>query len=527
MNAAVLVNLAYIVASILFIFGLKMLGRADTARRGNMISALGMLIAVVVTLLDRQIIDFKWIAIGLVAGAIIGASAAKLVKMTSMPEMVALFNGFGGLASLLVGWAEYQKILAEGWSGYLMRNPAANQVFTSTVIILAILIGGVTFTGSIYAYLKLAGKVSGRAKVFGGQRLLNIVVAALIVAAGIAYVTTGAGPQSYSLFIALVVMAMALGFLAVMPIGGGDMPVVIALLNSLSGLAAAAAGFVIANNVLIVAGCLVGASGVILTIIMCKAMNRTLGNVLFSGFGATDAGGGTAMEGELKPISAEDTYYVLEAARSVVVVPGYGMAVAQAQHVVKELGDLLEDNGAEIRYRHPPGGRTHAGAYERAPGRSRRALRAAGRDGQYQPDHAVRRCRHRDRGQRRGQSRRLNDTASPIYGMPIIKALRGQDGHLPQARQGHRILRAGKPALPPAPHPHALRRRQERPSRPSSPSSRTRRANAGPAREGVKAKLSHWRCKNPRNDPVAVLRVQERAGNADPATEGVKPSRSH
>ena len=399
-----------------------MLGRADTARRGNMISALGMLIAVVVTLLDRQIIDFKWIAIGLVVGAIIGGSAAKLVKMTSMPEMVALFNGFGGLASLLVGWAEYQKILVEGWAGYLMRNPGSNQVFTSTVIILAILIGGVTFTGSIYAYLKLAGKVSGRAKVFAGQRLLNIVVAALIIAAGVAYVTTGAGPNSYSLFIALVIMAMALGFLAVMPIGGGDMPVVIALLNSMSGLAAAAAGFVIANNVLIVAGCLVGASGVILTIIMCKAMNRTLGNVLFSGFGATDAGGGTAMEGELKPILADDTYYVLEAARSVVIVPGYGMAVAQAQHVVKELGDLLEANGCEVRFAiHPVAGRM--------PGHMNVLLAEA--DVPYEQlvemDNINPTMPSVDVAVVIGANDVVNpaaetDTASPIYGMPIIKA---------------------------------------------------------------------------------------------------------
>ncbi len=423
MNATILVNLAYILASILFIYGLKMLGRADTARRGNMISALGMLIAVVVTLLDRQIIDFKWIAIGLVTGAIIGGTAAKLVKMTSMPEMVALFNGFGGLASLLVGWAEYQKILAEGWSSYLMRNPASNQVFTSTVIILAILIGGVTFTGSIYAYLKLAGRVSGRAKVFGGQRLVNIMVAVLIIVAGISFVTTGAGPQSYSLFIALVVMAMALGFLAVMPIGGGDMPVVIALLNSLSGLAAAAAGFVIANNVLIVAGCLVGASGVVLTVIMCKAMNRTLANVLFSGFGATDAGGGTAMEGELKPISAADTYYVLEAARSVVVVPGYGMAVAQAQHVIKELGDLLEENGAEIRYAiHPVAGRM--------PGHMNVLLAEA--DVAYEQliemDNINPSMPSVDVAVVIGANDVVNpaaltDTASPIYGMPIIKAL--------------------------------------------------------------------------------------------------------
>jgi NAD(P) transhydrogenase subunit beta len=423
MQSAVLVNLSYIVASILFIFGLKMLGHAQTARRGNMVSALGMLMAVIVTLLDRQIIDFKWITIGLVTGGLIGVSVARLVKMTAVPELVALFNGFGGLASFLVGWAEYEKILVEGWGPYLLRNPAGNQIFTSIVIILATLIGGVTFTGSLYAYLKLSGRVSGRAKVFEGQWLLNIAVATLIVVSGIAFVITGTESNSYGLFITLVIFSMALGFLGVMPIGGGDMPVVIALLNSLSGLAAASAGFVISNNVLIVAGCLVGASGVILTAIMCKAMNRTLGNVLFSGFGAADVGaGGTVMEGELKPVSALDSYYVLEAARSVVVVPGYGMAVAQAQHVVKELADLLENNGVEVQFAiHPVAGRM--------PGHMNVLLAEA--DVPYEQlvemDNINPTMPSVDVAVVIGANDVVNpaaitDNASPIYGMPIINA---------------------------------------------------------------------------------------------------------
>ncbi|MEZ5276539.1 MAG: NAD(P)(+) transhydrogenase (Re/Si-specific) subunit beta [Opitutaceae bacterium] len=423
MHSLILINLSYIVASILFIFGLKMLGNAQTARRGNLISAIGMLIAVVVTLLDRQVLDFKWIAIGLIVGTVIGAPAAKLVKMTAMPEMVALFNGFGGLASLLVGWAEYQKIVSEGWAAYLFRNPTATVFFTSTVIVLAVLIGGITFTGSVYAYLKLSGRVSGRAKVFGGQKLLNLSVAVLIVAVGFLFVIRGEGHNVYPEFVGLVVLSLLLGLLAVMPIGGGDMPVVIAILNSLSGLAAAAAGFVIANNVLIVAGCLVGASGVILSIIMCKAMNRTIGNVLFSGFGASDAGsGGTAMEGELKPISAADTYYVLEAAQSVVIVPGYGMAVAQAQHVVKELGDLLESNGTEVRFAiHPVAGRM--------PGHMNVLLAEA--DVPYEQlvemDNINPTMPSVDVAIVIGANdvvnpAATNDKASPIYGMPIINA---------------------------------------------------------------------------------------------------------
>ena len=362
MQSTVLINFAYIVASILFIFGLKMLGRAETARRGNMVSAAGMLIAVVVTLFDRQVLEFQWIVVGLVAGGLIGIVAAKAVKMTSMPEMVALFNGFGGLASLLVGWAEFGKIAHSGWLEYfteLTGTPDGNPAFTSATIALAVIIGGVTFTGSLYAFMKLAAWVSGRAVVFPGQKLINAAIVAGCVLAMVLFVLDERASESYPSFFCFLALALVLGFTGVMPIGGGDMPVVISLLNSLSGLAACAAGFVISNNVLIVAGCLVGTSGVILTMIMCKAMNRTLFNVLFSGFGASaQAGGAGAVQGELKPISAGDAFYLFEAARSVVFVPGYGMAVAQAQHAVKELADHLERNGADVRFAiHPVAGR--------------------------------------------------------------------------------------------------------------------------------------------------------------------------
>ncbi|MCF6311435.1 MAG: NAD(P)(+) transhydrogenase (Re/Si-specific) subunit beta [Verrucomicrobiales bacterium] len=338
-----LINFAYIVASILFIFGIKMLGSADTARKGNQISSIGMLIAVVAVLLTKGM-DYTWIVAGLVIGSTIGAIAAKRVQMTGMPELVALFNGFGGLASLLVGWAEFAAHTDDSHIG----------IETGAAVVLTILIGGITFTGSIIAYLKLSGKMSGNAINFGGQKALNILIAVAIVVLGGIFATTGA---TWALY-ALIGLSLLLGIMAVIPIGGGDMPVVIAILNSFSGLAASAAGFVIANNVLIVAGCLVGASGLILSIIMCKAMNRTLGNVLFGNFGAATGKTGKVVEGEMKPASVEDAYYVLEAAQSVVFVPGYGMAVAQAQHAVKELAKILEDNGAEVLFAiHPVAGR--------------------------------------------------------------------------------------------------------------------------------------------------------------------------
>ena len=352
----ILVNSAYIVASIMFVLGLKMLGRQATARKGNLISGIGMLIAILVTLLDRHVIDYTWIGVGLVAGTVIGLVCARFIKMTSMPEMVALLNGFGGLASLIVGAAEYFRIRG----GTVFPD---HPTFTLTVIYLTILIGGITFTGSVYAFCKLAEWLSGRSILFRGQHLVNGLVVVLTLLSGVAYVVSG-NPEVQLIAVgAFTLLALVLGWTLVMPIGGGDMPVVISMLNSLSGVAACAAGFVIGNNVLVVAGCLVGTSGVILTNIMCKAMNRSLANVLFSGFGTAPApsSGEVAegvVQGELKPISAEDTFAVLEAARQVVIIPGYGMAVSQAQHVVRELGEMLESNGAEVRFAiHPVAGR--------------------------------------------------------------------------------------------------------------------------------------------------------------------------
>ena len=340
-----LINVAYIIAAILFIMGIKMLGSASTAVRGNRISSLGMLLAVVVTLL-RSGLDYQFIILGLIVGGIIGLIAAKRVQMTGMPELVALFNGFGGMASLLVGWSEFEKSLEFNWFLYL-------------VVCIAILIGGITFSGSIIAYLKLSGKIGGSAVVFPLQKFINLLIMAGAIFVGLLLVLNTNIINNNSILVwILIALALLVGVLGVIQIGGGDMPVVIALLNSFSGLGAAAAGFVITNTVLVVAGCLVGASGLILSIIMCKAMNRSLANVLFGGFGSKDNANSSEVEGEMKPLTVEDSYYVLEAAQNVVFVPGYGMAVAQAQHVVKELSEILEKNGAEVRHAvHPVAGR--------------------------------------------------------------------------------------------------------------------------------------------------------------------------
>ena len=341
-SSALAINFAYVISAGLFILGLKMLSSPATARRGNLFSAVGMLLAIVVTLFTQGL-DYKWILLGIIIGSSIGLVAALKVEMTSMPEMVALFNGFGGISSLLLAWGEYH------------QHPELS-VFIAVIASLSAFIGGVTFSGSMIAFGKLSEKIPGKAIVFGGQHIIN---GAILLGAIICTALFASNPGSmYMFFIVIVAIALIFGVTSVIPIGGADMPVVISLLNSYSGLAACAAGFVINNNILIVAGALVGASGIILTKIMCKAMNRSLGNVLFSGFGATTQAAGDGPQGEVRPASAEDVYYILEAADSVAFVPGYGLAVAQAQHVTRELGDLLEENGTEVMYAiHPVAGR--------------------------------------------------------------------------------------------------------------------------------------------------------------------------
>lgn len=344
MERSIIINFSYLLSAILFVFGLKLLSSPKTAIRGNLISSFGMLIAIVATLCSQEILDFKWIAIGLVIGTVIGIFSARVVAMTSMPEMVALLNGFGGISSLLVGWAVFA--LGEQISS-----------FTAVTIFLSIFIGAITFSGSLVAWAKLGEKISGKPLVFKGQKIANLTIFIVLILLAIFY-SINPLPTSQGLIYTSIALSLIIGVTLVIPIGGADMPVVISLLNSYSGLAACAAGFVIENNVLIVSGALVGASGIILTSIMCKAMNRSLSNVLFSGFGSGSSSIASVEQGETKTLTAKDAYYVLEAAKSVVIVPGYGLAVAQAQHAVRELASLLEDNGADVKYAiHPVAGR--------------------------------------------------------------------------------------------------------------------------------------------------------------------------
>lgn len=401
MNTTLFIGICYVISAALFILGLKLLGSPATARKGNIISAVAMLIAVLATLLDQHIIDYRYIAVSMLAGSVIGLYIARKVAMTAMPEMVALFNGLGGMASLLVGVAAIE---------------IGINAFIGFTIFLSILIGGVTFTGSLIAWGKLSERLAGRPIMFKGQAIVNSVTILLMVIS--CFIFSGS-PENTTYLYVVIALALAFGVLAVIPIGGADMPVVISLLNSYSGLAACAAGFAINNNLLIVAGSLVGASGIILTQIMCKAMNRSLSNVLLSGFSAVKNSTLT-IEGEVKAISPQDAYYVLEAASTIAIIPGYGMAVAQAQHAVKELQELLERNDAEVIYGiHPVAGRM--------PGHMNVLLAEA--DVSYdlllEMDHINPRMENVDVAIVIGANDVVNPAArdmegSPIYGMPVI-----------------------------------------------------------------------------------------------------------
>ena len=342
-----LIQLVYLLATGIFIIGIKRLGSPATARSGNQLAALGMFIGVVVTLFDQQIITYEYIIAGIIVGAAIGATAAKKVEMTAMPEMVAIFNGFGGGASAVVAWGEFTRFEA---------SAIATQDLVT--IGLSILIGSITFTGSFIAFGKLKGFISGNPITFPGHNIFNglLTIGTLGLVGWLTY-----DPTSQLTFWLLFGIALLLGVLTVIPIGGADMPVVISLLNSYSGIAASMAGFVINNNLLIISGALVGAAGLILTNIMCKAMNRTLGNVLFGAFGG-DGGSGSGPAADTDKTVRETTPddVALQCAYSdrVVIVPGYGLAVAQAQHVLKEVADKLEKRGVEVKYGiHPVAGR--------------------------------------------------------------------------------------------------------------------------------------------------------------------------
>jgi NAD(P) transhydrogenase subunit beta len=411
-----LVRLLYLVSAALFVIGLKRLQHPDTARRGNGISALGMLIAIIVTLLNFQVLSPVQVAVGLGMGSAAGWWLATSVKMTAMPQMVALLNGLGGGASLTVGLAEFLKDEMAGHRGPLD---------TGVTIQLTLLIGAVTLTGSIIAWAKLQEVMTGKPITFPGQKVTNALLFVVIVALGVYQLAAPVGTTWPSFVV--VVIALALGVLLVTPIGGADMPVVISLLNSYSGIAGAMTGFVIKNDVLIVAGALVGSSGIILSQIMCKAMNRSLANVLFGAFGGGAAASTKSAAGlTVKSVSAEDAAIQLAYAGSVIFIPGYGMAVAQAQHVARELAELLEKRGVSVKYA------IHAVA-GRMPGHMNVLLAEANvpYDRMYAMEEIGDQFPSCDVAVVIGANDVVNpaartDPSSPIYGMPILDADRAK-----------------------------------------------------------------------------------------------------
>ena len=361
-------QLFYLLATALFILGIKRLGKVKTARSGNALAAVGMLLAIVVTLVAPGAgieLDWKMIGIGVALGGLVGAVMAKRVEMTGMPELVALLNGFGGLASTFVALSEFWGRFAGAEVAGVAADQSEGLLLGGDVwvvaVVLSILIGTVTFTGSLVAMGKLSGKISGNPVILPGRHVIvaGLLIGSLVLGGMGGFSATG--DTAVWMILGLAGCAAAFGVVSVLPIGGADMPVVVSLLNSYSGIAASMAGFVIGNPLLIVAGALVGAAGMILTVIMCKAMNRSLGNVLVGGFGGEDTavGGASATDYTgVKSAGPEEAAMILDAAGSVIFVPGYGMAVAQAQHVVKELGEELESRDVTVRYAiHPVAGR--------------------------------------------------------------------------------------------------------------------------------------------------------------------------
>ncbi len=342
------IQLIYLIATAFFIRGLKLLGSPATARKGNQLAATGMLIGIIVTLFDQQIVSFEWIIAGVLIGSLIGAILAKKVAMTAMPELVAVFNGFGGGASALVAWGELSKY----------PDPSVMEASGLVTTGLSIFIGALTLTGSFVAFGKLKGFISGNAITFPGLNFINIasMIGVVVLIGVFTY-----DPANQTIFWVILGLSLLIGITSVIPIGGADMPVVISLLNSYSGLAASMAGFVLGNNLLIVSGALVGAAGLILTQIMCKAMNRSLFNVVFGSFGgdsSSDQASGSDGDKTVRETSATDLAIQVAYASKVVIVPGYGLAVAQAQHIIKEVATKLEERGVQVKYGiHPVAGR--------------------------------------------------------------------------------------------------------------------------------------------------------------------------
>jgi len=414
-----IVRAAYLVASVLFILGIKRLSSPKSARQGNTLAAIGMLLALVVTLLDRSILSYGTIAAGVLLGGVIGTVAARRVAMTAMPQMVALFNGSGGGAAAIVSSLEYLALARAG----LPLTPVAG-----VTILLGAWIGALSFTGSIVAFGKLQGLVTERAVTYPLQKPFNLLLFLGILGVSVWLVMQGApNPAVYAWFAAA---SLLFGILFVIPIGGGDMPVVISLLNSFTGLATAATGFSLHNYVLIISGTLVGASGTLLTYLMCKAMNRPITNVLFGAFGSAPKGGGPAagagaagLAGKaVRDVSVEDAATMLAYARKVIIIPGYGLAVAQAQHGVRELADLLKARGVDVKYAiHPVAGRM--------PGHMNVLLAEANvpYTELYDLDQVNPEFESADVALVIGANDVVNpaarsDTSSPIYGMPILDA---------------------------------------------------------------------------------------------------------
>ncbi len=400
-------DIIYLVSFLLFTFGLKRLSHPRTARNGNLLSASGMLIAIIATLLDKDILNYELILTGILLGSMIGIFSAKKIEMTAMPQMVAIFNGFGGAASALVTFAQYSQNASQIQGNLLIY----------IALILSVLIGSVTFSGSIVAFQKLQGWLSGNPIIYPLQKILSLLMFSCLIWLSIYQFNSG----NYLLYICLI--SLFLGINLVVPIGGADMPVVVSLLNSYSGLAVAMSGFVLSNNVLIVVGSLVGASGIILTRIMCKAMNRSLLNVLFGGFGGEGGSvqeNNTGVQKNVKSYSPEEAAMILEVAEKVVFIPGYGMAVSQAQHATKKLASKLMQKGVDVKFAiHPVAGRM--------PGHMNVLLAESGIDYDqlYDMDKINNEFKSVDVSVVIGANDVVNpaakeDTSSPIYGMPVL-----------------------------------------------------------------------------------------------------------
>jgi NAD(P) transhydrogenase subunit beta len=349
--SANLTALAYLIASILFILALRGLSSPVTARKGNFYGMVGMAIAIVTTVVDPDVVSWEWILLALVIGGAVGAVTARRIAMTAMPELVAAFHSLVGLAAVLVAAAALYNPGAYGIANATGELKLASRIEMG----LGVVIGAITFSGSVIAFAKLRGLMSGNPIVFPGQHPLNALIGIVIVALIVGFAVT---PEHW-LFWAMTALAFAVGFLLIVPIGGADMPVIVSMLNSYSGWAAAGIGFTLENTALIVTGALVGSSGAILSYIMCRAMNRSFMNVLLGGFGGeTGAAVATRSDKPVKSGSAEDAAFIMKNAGTVIIVPGYGMAVAQAQHTVREMADLLKENGVKVRYAiHPVAGR--------------------------------------------------------------------------------------------------------------------------------------------------------------------------